>query len=464
MKLLRTLGALLLAGCALPAAAQQGEAPCQRLDCLICPEANDPRQYEGRSMKFMRFLTPGSETWLFRSSVDLVNEFGIPTPMQGEFARLMRAFAAHGTQVLVAVQPTRGLIHHDKVRPEHAHGFDFARASASFRGLQAQLAAGGAIVPDMMQLVERPPAGEYFFRRDSHWTPAGAEATARVVADAVRQLPLYAELPKTRYRTEPGVIIPKNGTLDISLDQLCGTSYGYQYVQNYRTVPAAEDASALFGEAPEPKVVLVGTSNSAARDDETRQYNFDGYLKQFLETDILNFAIAGAGQDGSLLEYLLSDEYSPDDPPRLIIWELPASYTLSEPYLFRQLIPAANGGCARGRTLLEQVHPASQPQPGERLEVLSNAGDTRQALQGLDGFLQLDVSDATLKDFYVITYYDNGARDKVLLRRQAAVKGGRYYLELSRDPALRQANLLSVFIEPTLPQAQPTRVEARLCQ
>ena len=67
------------------------------------------------------------------------------------------------------------------------------------------------------------------------------------------------------------------------------------------------------------------------------------------------------------------------------------------------------------------------------------------------------------KNFYVIVYYDNGQRDKQWYRREAIVAGGQYYLELSQDAAYRDANLLSVFIEPTEDLAAPVAVETRLC-
>lgn len=439
-------------------------APCDKLECLICEAVADPNQYQGRGMKLMRFIAPGKDHWLFRSSVDLVNDFGIPSAMEPEFARLMRAFASNGTHVAIALQPTRGLMHHDKVIPEYAYGFDYAKASASLKAFRQQLIANGAIVPDAMQMVENPPEGDYFFRRDSHWTPAGAQATAKLMATEIKRQPFYSDLPKKAYVTEPGVTIPKYGVLDMALGQVCSNVYGNQFVKNYRTVPASEDASGLFEEVADPDVILVGTSNSAAREDETRQYNFDGYLKEYLDLDILNYALPGSGQDGALLEYLLSSNYSVDAPPKLIIWELPANYTLDTPYLYRQLVPAVNDGCARAEPLMSNKLERPSLAVNDRIELLSNAGQDRQSLKDLDAFLDLKISDQSVKDFYLITYYDNGARDKVMLRRPASVTGGQYYLELSKAPEFKGANLLSVFLEPTVATETATTLEARLCR
>lgn len=225
-KTLQYVLATTLALSSLPSVADTEKADCDGLECLICSAVTDPGQYQGRGMKLMSFITPGEDRWLFRSSVDLVNEFGIPPAMQPEFARLVKTFAAKGTHVAIAVQPTRGLMHHDKVRPDRAYGFDYIKASSSLGRFQQQLRAGGAIVPDMLAVVKNPPRNDYFFRRDSHWTPSGAQVTARALADEIMRQPFYATLSKKAYRTEPGVTIPKNGILDMALERICPTPTG----------------------------------------------------------------------------------------------------------------------------------------------------------------------------------------------------------------------------------------------
>lgn len=442
-------------------AAEPVRPGCENLQCMVCPALAEPQHYAEGRMKLMRQIVPGKERWLFRSMVDLTNDFGIPAPMRPEFARLMDAFHRQGIQVAMAIQPTRGLMHRDKLYAEQLHGFDYARASRNLDSYLGQLRQAGAVVAPMMQLVRQPPQGEYFFRRDHHWTPAGAEATARLMAEEIRRQPFYNSLTKKRYSTEPGVMVPKDGTLNLALSYICGNNYGFQYVRGYQTVPVADSSDALFDEAPDPEVILVGDSNAAAREDESKQFNFDGYLKQYLETDVLNYALPGVGEDGSLLEYLLSADYKPEAPPKLIVWELPANYRLDSPLMYRQLVPAIHGGCKASREILGTKLQRPPLKVGERIELLSNAGGARQTVS--NGFLDIRLSDRSVKDFYLIVYYDNGARDKVWFRREAAVSGGQYYLELSKAPEFAGANLLSVFLEPTKAGTAATDVETRLC-
>lgn len=456
------LSAVVTAFMALSPAVFAGEADCD-LDCLICPDMADPKQYDDGIMKSLGMLAPGNDKWLFRSEVDLTNQFGIPPQMRPEFARLMASFAAKNIQVAIAVQPTRGLMHRDKVRPEYSFGFNYPGARNNLAQFLQQLRQGGALVPDMMPLVDTPPP-DYFFRRDHHWTPHGAQLTARIVADLLTKQPFYAQLSKKNFRTEPGIMVPKDGTMSRGLKKICGNNYGFQYVRGFQTMPIDSDASALFDEAPASEVVLVGTSNSASRDDEAKNYNFDGYLKEYLSTDILNYALPGAGQDGSLIQYLHSPDYDPKAPPKLIIWELPASFHLETPLSYRQLIPAINGGCSHSpRVLASNKRQLPGLKTAERIELLSNAGSQRQNLQDVPAFLEIKMSDLNVKDFYIITYYDNGSRDKAWYRREGVVDGGLYYLELSRAKEHQGANLLSVFMEPVEPLETPTSVEVQLC-
>ncbi len=433
-------------------------------DCMSCLAMDDPANYLEGSMKMAARLTPGKDHWLFRSEVDLSNNFGMNPAMEGEFARLVDAFADQGTKLVMVLQPTRGLMHRDKLREDKKQGFDYPLALAKLETFASQLRNAGAIVPDITTLVKTPPEQEYFFRRDHHWTPAGARATARVVADELIHQGALSGLERTEYRTEEGRVIYKVGVLNTALQSLCGNRYSLQYVQGYRTVPVATDADALFGESAPPEVVLVGTSNSAIRDAEVKEYNFDGFLKDYLSLDILNFALPGSGEYGSLLQYLYSDSYSPDSAPKLLLWELPANYQLSDELMYRQLIPAITSKGRDEGVLLSRSLKERKVENGRRIELLSNSGSDRIDIHGKGAYLDLQIEDPALKEFYLIVYYDDGARDKVWIRREAVVSGGQYFLELSRSAEFQKANLLSVFMEPTQTLAEPTDIQVRLYQ
>jgi hypothetical protein len=434
----------------------------ETLECLACPELTDPTQYAKGAMKFMRQIVPGKNRWLFRSEVDFSHDFGLPAAVQPDFARLMATFKARGTHIVFALQPTRGLMHRDKIYPDRSHDFNFTKARANFKTYAAQLRAGGAIVPDITPLIDHPPNQEYFYRRDHHWTPAGARATAELVVEEIRHLPVYQTLTTRKYKTAPGVMVSRGGSMNMAMRQICDASYSMQHIRGDQTVPVDDDASILFEDLPDPEVVLVGTSNSAAREEPNKQLNFDGYLKEYLETDILNYALPGSGYDGSLIEYLQSPDYHINKPPKIIIWEMPVNYQLENPLTYRQLIPAINGGC-HDEPLLKNKINLPRLQIGQRIELLSNMGANSLALNGLQGLLRMHISDKSIRSFYIIIYYDNGNRDKVWFRREGIVSGGLYYLELNRSDEFKSSNIISVFMEPTQESNEQISIEAALC-
>ena len=67
-------------------------------------------------------------------------------------------------------------------------------------------------------------------------------------------------------------------------------------------------------------MALVGTSYSA-----NPLWNFDGFLKEELEADVLNVADERMGPFETMQKYL-KDEALETNPPKLIIWEVPERY------------------------------------------------------------------------------------------------------------------------------------------
>ena len=463
MNMLKITGILCLAGL-LFSTAHAEDKSCNKLDCLLCPAIDNPQSYPEGNMQLMHMLTPGNDRWLFRSDIDLTNSFGMSTDNLSGFTRLVQEFSSQGIELAMVIQPTRGLMHRDKVRDDYMRDFNFELARENYVKYLGQLRKAGAIVPDLTQLIDNPPADEYFFRRDHHWTSAGAMVTAKLVADELIKHPIYELLPRKKFQTRIGNTQFKDGTLNLALNSLCGNNYGFQYVPGYTTIPEIDNFDQLFDDEPDPEVILVGTSNSASRDAENKQFNFDGFLKDYLRTDLLNFAMPGAGEFGSLIEYLNSTVYSNTNPPRLIIWELPANYQPGSELMYRQLIPAIRGQCSDDSLLFNSVKRIGIS-VDERIELLNNTGLDRKDLRNLTGgYLDIRTNNRNFKNFYLLIYYDNGQRDKIWIRREAVVSGGQFYLELSDMPEFRNSNLLSVFIEPTEDHAVPTTMEVRLCQ
>lgn len=433
------------------------------LSCMYCEKLDEESSYSEGIMKSMKNIVIGRNNWLFRSDVDLSTDFGIPNNFKSEFNRLVSELNKKGIELVVMLQPTRGLIHRDQVA-EKSHYSDVL-ALKNFIAFERQLIASGSVVPEMHFLLEGEKLDrDYFFRRDHHWTPFGARISAKIVADKIKSIPLYKSLKIKKFSTEQGVLIPKDGTMNRALMRLCGNNFGSQYVQGFSTYSEDTSEDALFGDEVTPEIVLVGTSNSAQRDDDRKNYNFDGFLKDFLQVDVLNQSLPGGGQDGSFIQYLLN-EYDMNNPPKVILWELPVSYALDDSLMYRQLIPAIKGGCnaASKDVTVSNSFELSEFKVKQRYELFKGKDLVQHNIRPNKYALELSLSDTSLKDFYVITYFENGERDKVWFRRYDIVDGGKYLLEMTKIPEHRENKITSIFIEPTEPSKAGTNVEATLC-
>ncbi|MZR61275.1 alginate biosynthesis protein AlgX [Alcanivorax sp. DP30] len=430
---------------------------------FTCPALTDPATYAEGTMSAMRQLVAGKPFWFFRTEVDLQESFPMDEAAQQAFAELVDRLAQRGVSLVVMLQPTRGLMHAQELEPPWSARYSLAAARRSFLHKAQLLRALGASVADMEPVLRGEHEQEYFFRRDHHWTPYGAQVSARQVADVMLADPGIDEITQVRYQTQPDILLRKMGTLNAAVAMVCGNSYGFQWVRGSITVPeqGTDSADALFGDVAAPAIALVGTSNSDIRDDRYKNYNFHGFLQQYLSRDVVNFAMTGGGATGSLQDILLSEAFQ-DGQFRYLIWELPVSYPLADQETWRQLLPAASGGCTNRALLASQTTTVPVSAVDDRIEVLANAGERRRLTAGKSHLLlEMNYSDSNFKDFYVLAYYDDGQREKIRIRRPARLDTGRFLLRL--DPPSRHGNLLSVLLEFEQPQPVAMTVETSLC-
>lgn len=469
------------------------------LCCDLCPKAADPTVYQGSSyLDEFRVLQQGRDGWLFRSGIDLATRIDVTDESLAELRRLATMLRKRGTELVIVFQPPRGLMDVDKLTPEQRKRYDFAAAKKAYSDALKRIRSAGVTVAPLDRLVEEHKGYEYFFRRDHHWTPQGAERTAQIVADTVQQLPAFQAVPRKNFVTRPSMLIGKPGTLQKVAALICGGTYSMQYVTGYATEPAdgATSASgdALLGEARAtpvandatagglldaagddgggllgdgggggdiPQVVLVGTSNS----DSKGGYNFGGYLQQYLGADLLDTALSGGSFDGALLHYLPSELYQ-KHPPKVMIWEMPWHNwpgSNKNPYkTFRQAVPLVHDGCRGRNAALSQTVELR----GGSNELLFNGGGKVQNLTGARYWLDLQFDDPTVKDLHAVIWYFSGQKESLKLHfNQYVDNGGRFVTELrSNRPDYAAATFMGATIEMAQPPAKPLKVSAQLCE
>ncbi|WP_296219357.1 alginate O-acetyltransferase [Pseudomonas sp. UBA2684] len=451
---------LALASALLAAASSQAMAApqyqVQRLGTL-CPAAQDPSQYTSKYLSFFTALVQGQGDWLFRSRYDLRTDFGTTPYGYSQFKRLRDTLKRKGIELMVVYQPTRGLVNRAQLTAEEQRQFNFALAKQNYLQAVADFRKAGIWVTDLSPLFDEPAADTaYYFKADHHWTPAGAERTAKLVAETLKQIPAFADIPQQQFESKVVGLLPKAGTLHKTAANFCGTSYATQYVERYATEPVGEaDSDSLFGDAASPQIALVGTSNSGPA------YNFAGFLQQHSSTDVLNMSVSGGGFDSALLQYMSSQEFH-DNPPKILIWEFATHYDLAQQSFYRQAVPLVNNGCA-GRPAV--MNNTITLKPGANEVLVNGANNALRDLRGRDYQVDLTFSDPSVHASQATIWYLNGRRENFKIEQSDRVDtGGRYVFELRNDADWADLNLLALEIHSPEDMPANLSVEATLCK
>lgn len=446
--------AITLAGAA-GAAVAEPQYQVQRVGPL-CPAAQDPSQYNTKYLSFFTALVQGKGDWLFRSRYDLRTDFGTTPQGYQQFKRLADALKAKGVELMIVYQPTRGLVNREQLTADEKANFDYDLAKKNYLDAVAKFRKAGIWVTDLSPLFDEKDVGtDYYFKADHHWTPAGADRTAKLVAETLKEIPGFNDIPKKEFESKVVGLLPKAGTLHKTAANFCGTSYATQYVERFETEPVGEaGGDSLFGDESNPQIALVGTSNSGPA------YNFGGFLEQHAKTDVLNLAVSGGGFDSALLQYMSGQEFH-DNPPKILIWEFATHYDLAQKSFYRQAVPLVSNGCANGTAVMKNKVTLK---PGAN-EVLVNGEDKLRTLRGGDYQVDLTFSDPSVHDSKATIWYLNGRRENFKIEQSDRVDtGGRYVFELRSDDDWPDLNMLALEIHS--PEQMPANlsVEATLCK
>ncbi len=276
-------------------------------------------------LKSFQGLQRGNDQWLFRNH-DLIDSFGPNRAGYNGLRAIQQNLAERGTTLMIVPLPTRGIVHPEYVLDE---SFSHKQAAKNYYLYLNRLRRVGLVVPPLDKLTTGGQEIPLFFARDHHWTPAGAAATARLVQEEVAKAQLLQDIPALNFSTIEVEQDSTTGSYSRAATEVCGTEYQEESFPVYYTEAELD----LFAEVAEPEVVLVGTSNS----NGVKHFNFDGFLRKELGVDVLNVATSGGGFDESLITYLGSESFK-QNPPKLIIWEVPGYYSLSQPAFYETVL------------------------------------------------------------------------------------------------------------------------------
>lgn len=438
---------------ALAAGAALGACPPGSTCFELCPEVGLETSYNTAGSA-LRYLFNGEGSWLFATELDLRQDFRFSEQALAGMTRLKKIFDRYGTTVVVVYTPPRALMHPDKVGKAR---YNHAEALRTYRESLTQLRSLGYVVPEYTQLIP-DKSGTFYQRRDHHWTTLGAQKTARLVADTIEGLPLYQNLKKTAFVTELKGRYKKYGTLANVATRVCGMGMPNQYIASYSTVTrdSSSDENALFGDsAGRPEVALIGTSFSKGKVD----YNFAGFLQEYLSVAIDNRAIRGGGYNGALEQMILDGMFAAQ-PPRLLIWEIPGQFPLDSPAFYRLVGAELAGGC-KGAGKLVGKGPAAETE----WDVLANAegGKVKPVLAG-SHLLRFKFSDPSVFSFFLNLTYMSGYHEKIKVERHPYVKHeGIFHFNLPDTGRFADDTLYSVGLRLAQPSENKIDVEVQAC-
>lgn len=266
----------------------------------------------------------GADGWLYSRE-----EYAVVADAEGAIERwseriaLVRDdLAEYGATLVVAIVPTKAAMA-DAYVPAPLP----AAAAARYDALLGALEARDVIVSDLRPALGSVNGAEAaFLRTDTHWTPDGAAAAARAIADSVRVHAPFDALGQTAFETTLAEPERRWGDLTVFLDLgplLERFGPPPDVVAVPRTTSLAAPATDLFA-AVEIPVALVGTSYSA-----DPVWNMVGALREALGSDVVDAALTGQGPWEPMLRYLQGEALR-SSPPEVVIWELPERYVTLE--------------------------------------------------------------------------------------------------------------------------------------
>ena len=401
----------------------------------MCDALSDDKTY--KDDKSYKKLIPGKDGWVFRTLTDMKDDFELNEISQRRFKRLHDAFASHGIELVITLLPTRGMMHSEHIEMDEA---SLEKAWESYISLSKQLESQGVHVATASR-----GAKDFYYKRDHHWRPDGARFIAQEVAKKVRALPAYEYISKTQYTTQEDGTAEQAGTFSKFINKACGSAIKGETVPSYKTVAANTD---LFGDTPNADIVLVGTSNST---QSASKANFDGFLREYIGSDVENLSVSGGGMDTAFYNWLHSENYN-EHKPKIVIWEVPVYQDFDNGPLFRQLIPAVYGECAGIST-----------EDGTVSEKLTLFSDVWQegGKSGNNLYALVSVEGEGIRKLRAVTEYEGGRKDIQGLRRSKRYTGGNvFFFEFNQN----RPEAINSFSMSFPKSANGMKVSASLCE
>lgn len=236
-------------------------------------------------------------------------------------------FAERGVTLSVLAAPPRPLFAPSVALPE---SYDPAADRTAFSAYTEELNAAGIVAPDLTQVLESVSSSDFYFKRDTHWTPTGAYMSAKFLAGS-----LGVDEPKAADVSFDAAYNEK-GSLSAVVEKVCGTRPVRETVAS-PSYAKSGGADALLGNTSAPSLALVGTSFSDRY--KTDSYQVAGALAHVFGEEVQNFSATGGGMVGAMEAFILSGALKTGDF-KTVVWETPYTTPLTNVSGLRQVLGA----------------------------------------------------------------------------------------------------------------------------
>jgi alginate biosynthesis protein AlgX len=380
------------------------------------------------------FLTPGNNGYLLYSGDFSPNNFAIDGRTQ-YYAQLDQALKSKGIQLIVSPLPSRTIVYPevlDKNQPlQSTYSTDVARENykKSFQRLSDLGLKTTDLLSTALQQRQTDDSKSLYFSRDYHWTSEGAKLYAQATAREIMKFEAFKSLPKEKFSNKFLRSENTESRLAYLLQQVCGTKTPPEKINVFESTRVGGN---LLGEDAYP-VVITGSSFSAEP-----KYNFEGFLKEALSSNVLNAAVGGGGYSASLEAYFLSDAYN-REKPKFLVWEFGAGMTPWDQTPLREIIPSVYGDCTSSTAIIENK---TSLQDGPT-SILKN---TAASVDASKDFVSIKFADKTLLNFDLNLKFDDGKQETVKITRSGRIPNqGQFYLKLANE---FKGNLQEVTVTP----------------
>lgn len=388
--------------------------------------------HRARLTGFGTAVYQGDDGWFFRS-----NEIGHAWSMSDRSATFLKRLDAvlkqHGVQLVLMPLPTKSML-----APDHAVVaasdsnliYDPAYSREQFVAALAGLRALDIPVVDVLAETDKAAGQDiaYFFSQDLHWRPELSRAAAIASANEIAAV-FPGEFPAdktfvTRLKTEEPEFHKTSSRL--FLNQLCESKVPAESLPLFETLEEDQSVDAFLGEDDSaPPVSVIGTSFT----DETKVYNFSGFLREALASDVATYSIAGGNIDQSLFKWAHTGQA--ESGTRVLLWEVPYLDRLeaAATTMQRTVVPAIAGSCIGEDT---EIFATDYNLDGEVPFTMTLPPEIKVAGDGY--YLVAELSDPTPRRFALTYDYRDGKRDIFPVVRESRVGAiDHIYAELAPD-------------------------------